>query len=302
MDIKQLTHFLAASESGSFTRGAALANISQPALSASIAKLEAELGCQLFVRNKRNVALTPEGRRLKHSAEKIVGELDELKRSFRKRKQTTILRILAANSFPTPFLSDILKGFAITTPHVFFDVSDTGPVHRSDALDDRIYDLVFAVHAGEAKEMGKRELDWWAPEGGKEDRMIVLKEDLFGVAVPEDHPFASRQSLSMHDLKGEPFIARMHCEMRPRMEAWLQEKDMELQVRYRTEQDGRALTMVAAGLGLTIASMSENATQGVKFLPFRGEKWKRCLCLHVPAQPRVDVAKEVEALVRSLVA
>lgn len=303
MDIKQLKHFLAAAQSSSFTRGAALANISQPALSASIAKLEAELECNLFVRNKRNVVLTPEGRHLKHSAEGIVAQMDDIKRRFRKRKQSTILRILASNSFPAGYLGDLLKGFAITTPHVHFDVSDTGPVNRLDPQDDRIFDMIFAVSAGEV-EVGeareRRAADWWLIDGRSDCLSILLKEDNFGVAVPEGHPFSSRQSISLQDLQGEPFIARMQCEMRPTMEAWMKAHGVELQVRYRTDQDGRALAMVAAGLGVTIASMGEEARKGVTFLPFRGEKWKRNLFVHIPQPLRTDVVQEVELLMRSL--
>jgi DNA-binding transcriptional LysR family regulator len=303
MDIKQLKHFLAAAETGSFTRGASLANISQPALSASIAKLEAELECHLFVRNKRNVVLTPEGRHLKHSADHIVAEVDALKRRFRKRTSSRILRILASNSFPAGYLGDLLKGFAIATPHVHFDVSDTGPVNRLDPKDDRIFDMIFSVSASGSDNSAlqdKKPIDWGLGDGRSDMQTFLLKEDVFGVALPENHPFASRNSMCLQDLQDEPFIARMQCEMRPQMEAWMREKGVEFQVRYRTDQDGRALAMVGAGLGITIASMSEEPQKGVTFLPFRGHKWKRSLYAHVPHPIRSDVEKEVLTLMRSL--
>ena len=45
-----------------FSRAAAMLFTSQPAVSRSMAELERELGCRLFIRNRRGVELTPEGR------------------------------------------------------------------------------------------------------------------------------------------------------------------------------------------------------------------------------------------------
>ena len=45
-----------------FSRAAAMLFTSQPAVSRSMAALERELGCRLFIRNRRGVELTPEGR------------------------------------------------------------------------------------------------------------------------------------------------------------------------------------------------------------------------------------------------
>lgn len=45
-----------------FSRAAALLFTSQPAVSRAMSTLERELGCRLFIRNRRGVELTPEGR------------------------------------------------------------------------------------------------------------------------------------------------------------------------------------------------------------------------------------------------
>src|SRR5258708_31189527 len=61
MEIRQLRYFLAIAKYGSFTLAAEQIGIAQPALSAQIAKLEAQLQCTLFVRHPRGVELTPAG-------------------------------------------------------------------------------------------------------------------------------------------------------------------------------------------------------------------------------------------------
>lgn len=61
MDLRQLRYFLAVAEAGAFSRAAERAHVAQPALSAHVARLEEELGVQLFVRTAKGVELTRAG-------------------------------------------------------------------------------------------------------------------------------------------------------------------------------------------------------------------------------------------------
>ena len=55
MDSYLIRYFLAVVEAGNFSRAAAQANVSQPTLSVGVAKLERQLGAQLFDRTNRRV-------------------------------------------------------------------------------------------------------------------------------------------------------------------------------------------------------------------------------------------------------
>ena len=61
MDIKQISYFQAVADSGSFARASEKLHISQPAISAQIGQLEAELNTELLVRHARGVRLTEAG-------------------------------------------------------------------------------------------------------------------------------------------------------------------------------------------------------------------------------------------------
>ncbi|MFO1189517.1 MAG: LysR family transcriptional regulator [Alphaproteobacteria bacterium] len=61
MNLRDLRYLVAVAETMHFGRAALAENVSQPALSAQIRKLEAFLGVALFERDSRNVALTPAG-------------------------------------------------------------------------------------------------------------------------------------------------------------------------------------------------------------------------------------------------
>ena len=58
MEFGQIEAFLAVVSEGSFTRAAALLNLTQPSLSTRIHQLEQSLGGELFQRDKRPVQLT----------------------------------------------------------------------------------------------------------------------------------------------------------------------------------------------------------------------------------------------------
>src|ERR1700749_3866335 len=67
-DTVSLRYFLVLAQELNFTRAAARIGIAQPALSARMRRLEAELGTALLVRNTRSVVLTTAGAALAESA------------------------------------------------------------------------------------------------------------------------------------------------------------------------------------------------------------------------------------------
>lgn len=76
MKIRQIKYFLAVAKWGGFTHAAERIGVAQPALSAQIAKLEAQLGCPLFVRKARGVELTPAGLRFRGHVSEIIDKLE----------------------------------------------------------------------------------------------------------------------------------------------------------------------------------------------------------------------------------
>jgi DNA-binding transcriptional LysR family regulator len=79
MLFRQLEYFVAVARDGHFARAAEGCYVSQPALSASIAKLERELGVTLINRGHNFEGLTAEGERLVLWARRILAEKDGFK-------------------------------------------------------------------------------------------------------------------------------------------------------------------------------------------------------------------------------
>jgi len=86
MNSEQLRHFIAIAECKNITKAAEKLFVSQPALSMSLSKLEAEVGCPLFIRDGRSIIITKEGQVLLEYAYTVVHAIEQAKNYFRSMK------------------------------------------------------------------------------------------------------------------------------------------------------------------------------------------------------------------------
>ena len=76
---RQLTYFIAAAETGSITLASKRASISQPAISTAISHIERELDVQLFLRHHAHgLSLTPAGRAVLRDAKQLLKQAEGL--------------------------------------------------------------------------------------------------------------------------------------------------------------------------------------------------------------------------------
>src|SRR5580765_2676170 len=82
MLLRQLEYVTALAREGHFARAAAACHVSQPALSAGIRKLEAELGVQVVQRGQRFEGFTPEGAEVLRWAQRMLAEQEALRQEL----------------------------------------------------------------------------------------------------------------------------------------------------------------------------------------------------------------------------
>jgi len=122
--LKYMDYAYAVYKEKSFTRAAEKLYISQPALSLTIKKLEAELGYPVFERSGREVALTPMGEKYIRAIEAIMDIRDELHRGIEDLRELRSGRIsvACATMISSYVLPRLIKDFKQQHPNVEFEV------------------------------------------------------------------------------------------------------------------------------------------------------------------------------------
>lgn len=110
--------FEAVCRTGSFTRAADFLGTGQPAVSRSIAVLEQELGCRLFLRQKQGVTLTPEGERLYTHVKAACEEIRQAEEELQEQPISGSVRIGASETALHSFLFPRLRRFQALYPGI----------------------------------------------------------------------------------------------------------------------------------------------------------------------------------------
>lgn len=194
VELRHLRYFLAVAEELNFSRAAERLHIAQPALSAQIRALEAQLGCALFTRTTRRVALTPNGEMLLEDVRDIVSRVDAAlaKVQAAGRSERRLLRIGFAAHGAGEVGMEILRRFTDRSPSTETELVSASTLQELQrCLRDRATDVAFV----------------WLPLLYEElAAQPVLVEPRF-VAMHPDHRLAAQPALSASDLLHEPIVA-----------------------------------------------------------------------------------------------
>ena len=121
----------------SLSAAARALDVTPPALSMRLRKLEASLGLSLATRTARKLSLTPEGERFAREAASLLGQIEGLRESMQRddRRLTGTLRIAAPFGFGRQYIAPMLARFARLHPGlgVQLDLRETPWPDRHDA-------------------------------------------------------------------------------------------------------------------------------------------------------------------------
>lgn len=127
--------------------------LTQPTVSHSILNLEKELGCQLFVRSKKGVTLTPEAEILYHHISKACRHIFEGEEALNRQLSMAegLVRIGASETTLHHYLLPYLEQFKTIHPQIRLKISNTTTPTAIAALKDGMIDLAVVVSAGSEK-------------------------------------------------------------------------------------------------------------------------------------------------------
>lgn len=133
MDYDTLRLFLHLTRTLHFTRTARECGISLSALSRTIQRLEQDAGAPLFLRDKRNVALTPQGELVREHASETLARFQVLRHKLvgAAEELSGTIRVFASVTAVQSFLPRILSSFRRAYPEIHIRL-ETG--YAADAL------------------------------------------------------------------------------------------------------------------------------------------------------------------------
>ncbi len=195
--VRDLRYFVTVAEHLHFTRAAEALFISQPALSKQIRMLEAQLRTALFVRNRRTVQLTPAGEALLPQARVVLAAWDHA------------LRELAACSVAQQ--ATLVVGFSTGVgrgllPAVRARLAERAPHARLRIRQIPWDDPTGGLGASEAERTDAAFVWLPLPDPERYQWLDVAVEPRM-LALPAQHPLATRERLDFADLLDEPFLA-----------------------------------------------------------------------------------------------
>jgi DNA-binding transcriptional LysR family regulator len=240
MDLLQLHYFRTVARLDHVTRAAAELRVAQPALSKTIARLEAELGVPLFERRGRRVALNACGRAFLQHVERVFMAIED------GRQELADLAGLARGTVTVAattlrLLPDLLGAFRDRYPGVNFRLSQASTAEMQERLISGEIDLCLAS----------------APIAGPGLRSVALFTEEILLAVPPRHRLAGRGCISLREVAAEPFIsAKRGYWSRDLTDAACRQVGFVPDIICEGDEPGALRSLVAAGLGVAFLPTS----------------------------------------------
>ena len=268
MELSQLRYFQVAAYYEHISRAAAELNISQPALSTMISRLERELGVSLFDHNGRSIVLNQNGKRFLKRVNHILMEVEDSKRELQDMADENDSSISLAVSS-----SQFLQGI-----HAFMYQHPNYKWNQRVAENKEIMVLL---------KRGQIDLAVTSPGiYGEEFESVLLLRDSFKLAVHKEHPLAQRKSVRLKDVTNERFIMLLKgLPFRAQTDRIF--SDLGIASRSMIECDHLLRReLINANAGITIASQSASFrhlyNDNIRFLDIEDVHFTRDIVLVLP--------------------
>ena len=244
MELRQLEHFLAVAEEGSFTRAASRLFMVQSSLSASLRSLERELGTDLVTRGRRGTELTDAGRRFLEPARSALAEArraHEAVTEMTGRLQGSV-RIAVGKLLPRGAdLGDTIRWFQRRHPAVDVELVPADPARTADLVAEG--DVDFAIAS--SVERNRRAL-----------RFQPLLRTPLVVFCPPQHRLAGLGELRPEQLVAEPVVDLPRgWRSRELFDTWLDEHGRGRRASLQVNGPLALVAMVRRGMGISYAPL-----------------------------------------------
>lgn len=239
MDIKKYEIVLNVIDRGSFVGICEEMGYTQSGITQMMNSVERELGFNIFLRSNKGIRLTAEGEEVLPYLRELVGMNARMEQRFGLIRGAEIgkVRVGTYHTIACAWLPQILREFRKRCPNIEVDILEEHSAKQLErsAQEGRI-DLCFtSLH-------DYHTFDW-----------IDLKMDPYCAILPKGHPLAEREYLGPEALMGDDFfMCRSLDGMDPDIIGYLKQCNVPLKTQFFSNSDYTILSMVEAGLGVSI--------------------------------------------------
>ncbi len=272
LGLRDLRYFLSVAHTGNLGRAARALNVSQPAISLQLRKLEEGLGTQLLLRHGRGVTLTPAGACLRDRLQTVMKILaspldDEAADTAPQTMSIAVPPDIGAALVP-PLVTAFRERWSDTT----LDVRESDGPHPEEWVLHRQVDLAILQDPPALPEL---------------DIFPLLSEELGLIAPPPSRLVQDPHPLSIRELPGDSLIlpAEPHW-IRRRLDQAAQQSGARLNPVLQANSVALTKIMVRSGLGYTIlphAAVQDEITRGALVFRPMGQpalRFTRAIAFH----------------------
>lgn len=256
-ELRYLRSFLLLAEEMHFGRAAKRLFLTQPALSAQIARLESDIGVRLFERSHRRIELTDSGRALLDPAREAIRLADDgVQLAIQaSTADAGVIDVAYAPAAAYDVLPWLLRDWTRDYPSITLQLREMTTGQQVPALVGRDLQVGIVQSQFDHPRLSRR----------------VIRRDPAIVALPESHPLAARDRIGVSELANERLMVLPRTTA-PAFHTLFDTTFDDRQAPVLDDVHGglpRIMAMVAAGhgIGLTHAGLTAWRPPGVVFVP-----------------------------------
>ena len=254
MELNQIKYFLNLADTLSFTEAAMRSGVSQPTLTRAIQRLEQELGGPLVYRDGKDSRLTALGRDIRSEFAAIADSEQRVRaislNRVRGRRETLTLGLVntIAPALITGFISHALHQMSML--ELVFQ-----PITRDEGLECLLGGQIDGCFCTDPL------------VGNNKIATIELFNERLLLAMSQQHPLANRALVSLAELSEQPYFDRLQCEFRSRVQNHLNDRDIIMIPRLRSEREDLIQQAVAEGGGVCLLPERSAIVDGLTLRP-----------------------------------
>ena len=243
MELRTLKYFLTVASELNITHAAQKLNISQPPLSRQLAQREEELGVKLFIRGKRRIQLTEEGKYLAQQAENILNMAEHTTQQLTQMQSNTVKGTLALGVTETcsaNILTAILPEFSKLYPLVSYDVWSGSSNDVCQRIEQGVADIGIVRDPPKLNSFDSH----------------YLRDEAWIAVVSRSHPLAEKAAITLDQLCCEPLFIPSRQPLKTEIQQWFSTAAKSATVMGFYTQISSIIPMIIQNMGAAICPES----------------------------------------------